>query len=208
MNMRLLYRWWPLLIALLPALSEAVEPQKIVEFSAEVTRNDATHPDTPTTGMMYVGQSAIRTETRQEKQAVWMIFKPSTKLVWTVFPSQRTYMERTGLSLEWPPLPEDKNSPCRTKQFRCNKVGTEMVNERSTLHWRIDLVGEKGESVYAHLWVDPRLNMAIREQYADGLTVEMRHIREAPQEAHLFELPADYKKVEWPAPSTTRTPKK
>lgn len=200
MSIQVLLVILPLLLVLVPTLSWADGGQQLVEFSAKVTRSDAAHPDTPTTGMMYVGRAGIRTETNQDKQAVWMIFKPSSKLVWTVFPNQHTYMERTGLSLDWPPLPEDKNSPCRSKHFRCKKIGTETVNGRSALRWQINLVDEKGESAYAHLWIDPRLNIAIREKYADGLAVEMQHIQEAPQAAHLFELPADYKKVALPTP--------
>ncbi|MBF0583817.1 MAG: hypothetical protein HQL80_06215 [Magnetococcales bacterium] len=209
MNRRGLWGIVSLTLAFLPGLSRAA-PQQLVEFSAEVTRSDANHPETPTTGMMYVGRTGIRTETSQDKQAVWMIFKPASKLVWTVFPQQRTYMERTGLALEWPPLPEDENSPCRDKKFSCKKVGVETVSGRSTLHWSIQLVGEKGkESSYAHLWVDPRLNVAIRESYADGLTVEMRRIQEGAQPASLFELPAGYQQVALPtSPASTGVNKK
>ncbi len=175
-------------------------PRQLVEFSAEVTRSDATHPELPSSGMMYVGHDGIRTESHQNNQPVWMIFKPDSKRVWTVFPKQQAYMERAGLSLEWPPLPEDENSPCRNKKFRCKKMGNANFDNRSTVHWSVDFVDEKGESPYAQLWVDPRLNIAIRETYADGLTVEMHHIREGSQPAHLFELPSGYQKVVLPAP--------
>ncbi|MEO5339554.1 MAG: hypothetical protein H7837_03405 [Magnetococcus sp. MYC-9] len=173
-----------------------------IEFSAEVVRSDAAHPDSPSNGMMYVGREAIRTETNQDNQPVWMVFKPASKLVWTIFPKQQLYMERAGLALEWPPLPEDANSPCQTKKFRCQKLGVRSLNDRSTVYWTISVVDEKGETPYAQLWVDQRLNIAIREVYADGLTVEMRRIREAPQATQLFELPTGYKKVAMPVAPT------
>lgn len=176
---------------------EAASQQR-AEFSAEVVRSDPAHPGTTTSGMMYVGRDGIRTETSQDDQMVWMIFRPASKSVWTIFPKQQVYMERANLPLEWPPLPEDENSPCRNKNFRCKKVGTQKIHDRLTAHWVIHTVNEKGETPYAQMWVDPRLNVAIREAYADGLTVEMRKIRESAQAPQLFELPAGYKKMALP----------
>jgi hypothetical protein len=203
--------WLPtvgLLGALLPAMAWAL-PSSLVEFTAEVTRSEAGRPNSGSTGIMYVGKEGIRTESRQEEQPVWMIFKPNQKLVWTIFPKQQVYMERAGLAVEWPPLPEDENSPCRQKPFRCQKMGQKTVQERVTQHWSITVLGEKGERPYAQLWVDPRLNVAIRESYADGLSVEMHHIREVPQPTHLFELPAGFIKVDLPTtPPAGKTPAK
>lgn len=179
--------------------SGQAKQQRPVGFSAKVVRSDSTHQEPSNSGMMYVGHSGIRTETNKDQQPVWMIFKPEQKIVWTLFPKQKMYMERVGLSLEWPPLPEDKNSPCKNEKFRCQKVGWKKINNRSVIHWKIDLMGVHGKSFYAQLWVDPRLNVAIRETYADGLTVEMHQIHEAPQAASLFELPEGYRKVTLPA---------
>jgi hypothetical protein len=88
-------------------------------------------------------------------------------------------------------------------------MGQKTVQERVTQHWSITVLGEKGERPYAQLWVDPRLNVAIRESYADGLSVEMHHIREVPQPTHLFELPAGFIKVDLPTtPPAGKTPAK
>lgn len=178
------------------------EQPSFVEFSAKVLRHDSTHQELPSSGKIYVGRGGIRTETSKNQQSVWMIFKPDKKIVWTLFPKQKMYMERAGLFLEWPPLPEDENSPCRSTSFLCKKTGMKRIHGRSVIHWRIDLVGKKKNTFYAQLWVDPRLNIAIRETYADGLTVEMRQIREAPQAASLFELPEGYEKVTLPTKET------
>lgn len=183
-------------------LSWATQNQPVA-FSAEIVRHDAVHQDSSSSGMVYVGRDGIRTETSKDRQPVWMIFKPNQKIVWTLFPKQRMYMERAGLSLEWPPLPEDKNSPCRSKNFVCQKTGAQKIGNRSVIHWKIEIITAKGKTFYAQLWVDPRLNIAIREVYADGLTVEMRNIREAPQEARLFELPAGYQRLALPTSGKT-----
>ncbi|MBF0183579.1 MAG: hypothetical protein HQM06_04200 [Magnetococcales bacterium] len=190
---------------LLPGKLQAL-PSALVEFSAEVTRSVATRNGTSTSGAMYVGKEGIRTESRQDDQPIWMIFKPKQKLFWTLFPKQQVYMERSGLALDWPPLPEDEHSPCRSKNFRCQKLGQKVVQERHTWHWNIQVLTDKGEMPYAQLWVDPRLNVAIRESYADGLTIEMHHIREAPQPAHLFEIPSNFSKIDLPATPTADKP--
>lgn len=172
--------------------------QRPISFSAEVVRSDSKQQGPSSKGMIYVGRGGIRTETNQDQKTIWMIFKPEKKIVWTLFPKQKMYMERSGLSLEWPPLPDDENSPCRSEKFQCQKNGWQTIDNRSVMHWKIAILGAKGKSSYAQLWVDPRLNVAIREHYADGLIVEMRHIRETPPEDSLFDLPKGYRKVTLP----------
>ena len=169
-----------------------------VEFSAEIIRRDTSSQEPSSRGKIYVGRNGIRTEANQNRQPVWMIFRPDSKIVWTLFPEQRMYMERIGLSLERPPLPEEDNSPCRNKNFVCKKNGWQTIDNRPVVHWTIDLLGPKGKTFYAQLWVDPKLNIAIRESYADGLIVEMHNIHEKPQADSLFELPQGYQKVVLP----------
>lgn len=194
--------------ALSHAASDAVTPQPLsqahpIEFSAQVVRSNSMRGYPPDRGMLYVGQQGIRTELTTKKQKIWMIFKPKAQVVWTIFPEQRVYLERSGLAVEWPPLPEDKHSPCREALFHCQKKGWRTLQNRSVLLWQIDVVEKAGKRAYAQLWVDPRLNVAIREEYADGLTVEMRHIHEAQQDANLFELPVGYRKTTLPVPPKT-----
>lgn len=169
-----------------------------VEFSAEIIRSDASQQEPSSRGKIYVGRNGIRTEASQNQQPIWMIFRPDSKIVWTLFPEQQMYMERIGLSLERPPLPGDDNSPCRSKNFVCKNNGWQKINNRSVVHWTIDLLEPNGKNFYAQLWVDPKLNIAIRESYADGLMVEMQNIHEAPQADSLFELPQGYQKVVLP----------
>lgn len=187
-----------LALAIAPQPSYSQTTQHPIEFSAKVVRRDSSQKVAANHGMLYVGSEGIRTETHKNQQPVWMIFKPHDNRVWTLFPTQKLYMERTGLSMEWPPLPEDANSPCHHKKFRCQKTGWQQIDGRHVIHWRIDIVDKKGKLPYAQLWVDPRLNVAIREVYADGLTVEMQHIQEAPQKSTLFTLPNGYQKVTLP----------
>ena len=145
---------------------------------------------------MFVGTQGIRTETVHRKQPVWMIYNPSQKTVWTVFPEQKTYMEQIGIPMDRPPLPDEPNSPCQSKLFLCKPGQQQVIHGRHTIRWTLLRRDKKGVQPYAQLWIDSRLKIAIREQYADGLTIEMVKIQEQPQPDQLFRLPDGYRKIE------------
>ncbi len=169
-----------------------------VSFSAEVIRSQTGKSKQISTGRMYVSPDGIRTETVQQKKTVWMIFKPAMKTVWTLFPEQKSYFERTNYALDRPPLPAEAESPCRLPTFSCNKIGQELVEGRLTNHWQIELRDKKGTKPHANLWVDFRLKLAIVEKYADGLTVRMKQIQEGPQPPSLFQIPQGFHKITLP----------
>ncbi len=171
-----------------------------IAFSADVIRIQTGKTEQVTQGRMYVSPEGIRTETVQFHQPVWMIFKPAQKVVWTLFPDQKTYYETANYILKRPPLPSESGGPCQSKAFICRKVGPERVRERMTTHWKIGLRDEKGTKPHADLWVDARLKLAIIEKYADGLTVRMERIREGRQPPSLFRIPPGFHRMDQPPP--------
>ncbi|MBF0271651.1 MAG: hypothetical protein HQL98_06290 [Magnetococcales bacterium] len=187
--------------------AEAAEaaPPVMVSFSADVTRTRL-DKKMQTRGRMYVSPEGIRGESQRNGVAVVMIHHTARKTVWTLIPSQKSYTERTGVEPARPPLPDEANSPCRhDKSLICRQVGMENLEGRRTLHWEIRMRGpDNRESLQAHLWIDPRLGMAIREQYADGLSVELSHIQEGPQPSELFVIPENFQKTA--LDSTPQTP--
>lgn len=194
--------WFILIPVFLPNLSHATQTE-IIPFSADVIRSStkkskAKPPPKLNQGRMFVGLEGIRTETSYDKQQVWMIFKPAQKIVWTIFPEQNLYMERTDLSVARPALPDEMGSLCKNNNFQCQQEGKETVNDRLVVRWSVYVKSPKGNLFYAKLWVDSHLKIAIREQYADGLTVEMRNIKITPQDSSLFQLPKGLKKIELP----------
>ncbi|MBF0127505.1 MAG: hypothetical protein HQM02_09875 [Magnetococcales bacterium] len=177
----------------------------VVSFSAEVTRIQG-NPKTTSTGKMYVSPEGIRTESVRDGVSIALLHKPEQKKVLTLFPAQKNYMENeVGVTLSRPPLPDEPDSPCRTnKAFKCRQVGQEKVNGRAVIHWEIVIQGQDREVPHAHLWIDPRLLIAIRELYPDGLSVELSNIQEGTQASQLFSVPGDYEKiVTAPVPAKT-----
>lgn len=168
-----------------------------IEFSADVFRWDAKVPNQVSQGKMKVGKSGVRTESTRQNQTVWMIFRPDLEKVFTLFPEQKVYAEKSGLALGRPPLPDEAESPCRSiKTFDCKQVGQEKMQNRDTTVWVIAERLPQGLRPYAKLWVDPRLKIAIREEYADGLAVELRNLVEAEQSAGLFAIPEKFRKMD------------
>ncbi|MEO5347040.1 MAG: hypothetical protein H7834_11770 [Magnetococcus sp. YQC-9] len=125
-----------------------------------------------------------------------MIHNTPEKTIHTLFPNQKLYTERKGVTQTRPPLPDDPTSPCRTdKTLICRPIGTDTIDSRKTIHWEIVQRGpDHREISQAHLWIDPRLGIAIRERYADGLQVELANIQEGTQPVELFQIPKDYQK--------------
>jgi hypothetical protein len=72
----------------------------------------------------------------------------------------------------------------------CKKLSEETVNGRQTVKWEMS-VAMGGQSTTLYLWVDPNLRCIVKEQALQS-TVEFQNIREGPQPASLFALPAGY----------------
>ncbi|MBF0296224.1 MAG: hypothetical protein HQL96_13630 [Magnetococcales bacterium] len=168
----------------------------ILPFSADVTRMEKNRKGSDK-GRMYVSPEGIRTESERDGVRIALLHRPERKSVATLFPDQKSYMENVvSVALSRPPLPDEPESPCRSgKAFVCRQVAREMLNGRAVIHWEIVMKGPDREFPHAHLWVDPRLRIAIRESYADGLTVELTNIQEGEQPASLFTIPEEYRKM-------------
>ncbi|MBF0158019.1 MAG: hypothetical protein HQL58_00695 [Magnetococcales bacterium] len=162
-----------------------------VEFSADVVRTtrDGRHEQ----GRIHVGRGGVRSEALLNGQKVAMIYDISQKQVWMLLLEQKFYTSRNGVDMRPPPLPDAEDSPCRQRErFSCTQQGAEQLQGRHVLRWIVLVRGT--EQVVPHeLWIDPRVRIAIREQYGDGLVVELRNIREEAQSPALFTVPADYR---------------
>ncbi|MBF0154101.1 MAG: DUF4412 domain-containing protein [Magnetococcales bacterium] len=179
-----------LVLAASPATSVSVE------FSARVTRTHPADASRSNNGMMYVGSRAIRTESHVQNQALRVIFHTETNEVWILFPDRKAYLKQQGSRSSRPPLPDEAASPCQTdKNFSCRRVGNERINNRDTQHWHITYNNPQGAQESTHLWIDPRLQIAIKEQYHDGGLVQLTDIREETQNSELFKIPGDYQQI-------------
>ncbi|MBF0416634.1 MAG: hypothetical protein HQL86_00075 [Magnetococcales bacterium] len=175
-----------------PLMAESVT----IPFSADVTRSRPDKKNPHSRGKMFVSKDGVRGESLRDGIQIVMIYPAIEKTTWILAPDQKIYSERKGISPSRPFLPDDPNSPCRRdKSLICRAIGTEKIDSRQTIHWEIAQRGpDHLEIPQAHLWIDTRLGIAIRERYADGLQVELSNIQEGPQPVELFQIPKDYQK--------------
>jgi hypothetical protein len=82
--------------------------------------------------------------------------------------------------------------PEQGEGWKCSRVGNDTVDGRSTVKYQA--TSPKGETGYA--WVDPKLHAVLKTESAKGSGMELRNIKEAAQPAELFQIPADYKKLD------------
>jgi hypothetical protein len=95
----------------------------------------------------------------------------------------------------------DPNNPCAAvRDFACHKLGTEDINGRHTEKWEMkDLKDNK----LTTLWIDPSLPLAVKTQWEGG-SGEYRNIKEGPQPESLFQVPPEYKKLQFGVQGSAR----
>ena len=69
-----------------------------------------------------------------------------------------------------------------------------MINGRNAEKWELVLT-MGGQTVTGHVWLDARWHFIVKEALGMGMTGELQNIKEGPQPASLFEVPADYHKM-------------
>ena len=90
----------------------------------------------------------------------------------------------------------DPGNPCANQaNLSCKKIGVETVSGRSCDHWELDLKGD-----VVNLWIDQKLRFPLKTT-AEGATVTLSNIREGAPASNLFQIPADYKKVNMHPPA-------
>jgi hypothetical protein len=118
-------------------------------------------------------------------------------------PAQKMFFEMKGGAQGAMFTQLDPNDACKTwremapnqdEARDCKRVGSETVNGRSTVKYQ-GTSAKTGETVFA--WVDPSLRSVVKVQSKKG-SMELKNIKEGPQPAALFAVPADYKKLDMP----------
>ena len=90
------------------------------------------------------------------------------------------------------------NTPCAknpksTGTGACKKVGTETINGRNAEKW--ELTGTMaGQTITSRVWLDAQWHFVLKQESL-GMEGELQDIKEAPQPANLFEIPADYHRM-------------
>ena len=127
---------------------------------------------------------------------------PEKKLYAELGPDAGGVTSRGKASAE-PVLPPDKLLNEVRPQSHYEKLGTESINGRTAVKYRVTLRGQTGiakETVIESLiWVDESLGMPIKTEMSSPggakVSLELRDIKETVEDG-LFNLPQDYRKVE------------
>lgn len=152
-------------------------------------------------GKYYFGGTKLRMEMNAAGHQSITITDINTKVVQTIMPDQKMYMEMNmnGMMMKnkMPDMkPYDPNNPCAgDDNVTCTKVGSELMNGRMTDKWQFTAKpGKKG--VNRTVWIDKANHIPIKTVMDDGTTVEFKNIKEGPQPASLFQVPAGYQKMD------------
>ncbi len=151
-------------------------------------------------GKVYVDQQAMRMDMNGEgpREAI-IITTFATKTVDILMPQQHMYMEhkaddnamRRGPNTS-DVHPYDPKNPCASDpNTTCKDLGSETVNGRSTEHWQMT---HKDGNV-SDVWIDDSLHFPIKS-VSGGTTWQLTNIKEGPQDASLFQIPAGYQKMD------------
>lgn len=156
-------------------------------------------------GKIYVSNDKIRMEQKDGhagaviidgKAGTAFVLIPARKLAMDVNQGGHPMQSLAGL---------DPDNPCPQLQkmehdlhknekgeWSCKRIGPETVNGRTAV--KIEGTSPAGEQSFG--WIDTRLKFLIKSQSAKGAGLELRNIQEGPQPASLFEIPADYQKMD------------
>ncbi len=193
-----------LALLLSAGLASAQAPPQISPFSADMSYSGVAKGDRPARdldGKIYFGHDHMRMEMQGGPRGPSVIltdFKTQTTDV--LLPQQQMYIEhkmgemagrRPGMMPSLKPF-RDPSNPCAGEEgSTCKNLGVEEVNGRSCDHWQIT---DKNGKV-TNAWVDQKLHFPIKSVNEDG-TWELTNIKEGEADASLFQIPADYQKMD------------
>jgi uncharacterized protein DUF4412 len=187
-------------IALVLGVSGAIAGQTPMPqpFSADFTTTSVTGGEV-NSGKIHFSLPKMRMESSTKGQESIIIMDQSIQTVYILMPKQRMYIEsrtdqQNPMMRQGPKAPTsfDPNHPCGADE-KCEKAGTETVNGRVCDKWVT--TGAKGTST---AWIDQKLSFPIKSQSAAGEIWQLTNIKEGKPDASLFQVPADYRKMDIP----------
>jgi hypothetical protein len=179
--------WWLTVLALflLPAAAPAAE------FTAQMVLKDG---DKTMPGKICVQGEKRRQEFQDEEGRTVTIVRPDKKVVWVVFPMDKTYAE---MPLK-PQLPGQFIQIPMGAQKRL--TGTEKLNGYETEKYEVSTLGAGGRTVKQTVWVAKKLGLPIKMVDAErSFSIEYQNIKEGGMTDLLFAPPPGFKKM--PAPT-------
>lgn len=193
--------WACLALIALSASAMAQNWAGIPQFSADMKVSG--HGGQEMNGKLYFGGQKTRFDMNSAGHDVIMIHDAPKQTSYMLMPQQHMYMEMNaamqGMRGRGPGMPDakpmDPNNPCSADpDMTCKKVGSETVNGRSCDKWEFTSKSDPNKNHTA--WIDQKLHFPIKNVGASGDTWELQNLKEATQDASLFEIPAGYHKMD------------
>jgi len=161
-----------------------------LEFSADTI---TTMKGMKTKGKMYFKPDKFRVDMEVPMQMI-MITRIDKKVVWSIIPEEKIYMEMP-FDLKKKPMVDEKIDGEVERKY----LGDETIDGHPTKKYLVTFkVNGQTEQIYQ--WWATDIKLAIKSAAVDGSWVhEFKNVKTGPQPENLFELPAGYKKMEMPA---------
>jgi outer membrane lipoprotein-sorting protein len=149
------------------------------------------------TGKLYFDGNYTRMEMSSPQNPMGqmiVITDMARKVADTLMPTQKMYMEastdspqRRGPGFKM----YDPANPCaNVPDTTCKKGATEMVNGSLCDKW------EFAGKVRMTVWIDQKNLIPVRSVMEDGTTTEITNVKPGPQDPSLFQIPAEYHKMD------------
>lgn len=203
MALKLLNRARLSLLALVCSVLGGNMPARAQEFSADLVVSHDGAAAAPAGRLRVLGDK-VRLETPELADGFFLIdgAKPAALFV---RPGARTFMEaRQSSPLTRLFIAVDPEDPCRQWQvmahlagladrdYRCERTGEETVGGRSTIAYRA--VSSADQPLLG--WIDRERRFPLRIKTEDGIVITAENIRDEPQAAQSFEIPAAFRKFD------------
>jgi hypothetical protein len=141
-------------------------------------------------GKVFVSKDKIR----MEMETAISIARTDKKIVWMLLPQEKIYMEM--------PMGAENTVTLMNKvpgEISRKLLGTETIDGRVTEKYEVQYQ-DKDKKQTIHIWLSKDLQFPLKSSNVDGSwSVQYVDVKEGPQPAAMFELPADYKKFEYGA---------
>jgi hypothetical protein len=174
------------------------------QFSAKLVSSNASGQSTGTQGQIYVADGKARIETPEFPHS-FLIVDTLPPASYLVRPAQRIFMDSKQSSrLTRLFVPLDPTDPCAqwrtmaavagladTGTWHCQAGKRVSLEGRSTVKFTV--LSPRGHSTR---WIDPQLRFPLRIEDEGGAVFELQNVRQEPQPADKFEIPAGYRKFD------------
>jgi hypothetical protein len=147
-----------------------------------------------TTGKVYSDGKAVRIEAPDARgQASITILRPDQKAVWVLTPASKTYLDMGGLGAASMDLAKSAEAAKVDRQ----SLGSEQVGAYHCDKYRVQATIE-GKAYTSLEWDAKELDgFPVKQADEKGSwSKEYQNVKLGPQDASLFEVPGDYKKID------------